>query len=352
MIPIKFNELFITIFIAIAIPMGKIIPKYGLKKFIIACNFILILGSLLSIVSVDVNMLVLSRMVQAISVSGLYITSFMIVVEEIPEKEVGTPLGVVGAAGYVGLMTAPSITGFIIHYVSWRYSFLLLVFFAVIQLILLLNVKKEGILENQHMDYTGTVLYMAMMIIFIFGLTNINRNGIYGIIISFILLLILIKIEKSKANPLLNLSLFKNANYVIGAYGALVTYFITFISTYMLNLYLQMQLGFDTRGAGLILLITPLVMVFVSPIAGKLTAKYDPRILSTIALSVLLIPLNLFSTIEKLPFYIIIVAIILQGIGHGLFSAPNNTYVLTMVDKDVLSDATSILQRQRNSVKT
>ena len=334
---------FLTIFMAITIPLGKIISKFGLKKFTIICNFILIVGSILSVISIDVNMLIFSRIIQAIAVSGLSISVFMIVVEELPEKEVGPALGIVGSCGYIGLTSAPSIAGFIVHYLSWRYTFLFIVILASIQLVMLYIVKKEWSVESQSLDYVGMILYVVMMIIFIFGLTNITKKGIYGIILSIILLVILIKIEKKKENPLLNLKLFKNTNYVIGTYASLVTYFITFISTYMLNLYLQMQLGFDSHEAGLILLITPLVMVFISPIAGKLTEKYDPRVLSIIALLVLLVTLILLVFIQWMPFYLIIIAIIIQGIGHGLFSAPNNKYVLTIVDKNILSDATSVL---------
>ena len=104
-----------------------------------------------------------------------------------------------------------------------------------------------------------------------------------------------------------------------------------------------MQLHFDTHYAGLILLITPAVMVFVSPVAGRLSAKYDARSLSAIALTLLLITMIILSLLKIIPFYLIIVGIIIQGIGHGLFSAPNNKYTLTLFDKDKLGDATSIL---------
>ena len=42
---------------------------------------------------------------------------------------------------------------------------------------------------------------------------------------------------------------------------------------------------------------------------------------------------------------------IVQGIGHGLFSPPNNRYVLTLVDDD-LGDASSMLTSSKEIGKT
>lgn len=267
----------------------------------------------------------------------------MMIVHEIPEKDVGSALGLVGSAGYVGLSSSPSIAGFIVYYASWRYTFLFIVILCIIQFSLLLKVKKEWFGEKESIDYVGSIVYLILMIIFTIGLIKLTKYGIYLLVISAVLLALLIKIEKSKENPIINLSLLNNLKYEIGTFAAMTMYFITFIAVYILNLYLQLHLGFDQRTAGLMLLITPLVMIFVSPVAGKLTAKYDSRVLSAIALTVLLITMAILFSMANIPFYIIIIAIILQGIGHGLFSAPNNKYTLTLVDKDRLADATSIL---------
>lgn len=334
---------FLTVFMAVTIPLGKIISNYGLKRITVINNILFIVGLIISIFSYDIYTLILSRVIQAVAVAGLSISVFMMVTHEIPEKEVGQALGIVGSAGYIGLTSSPSVSGFIVHYLSWRYIFIFTIILTAIQLILLLRVKKEWLGEKVPIDTIGTVLYMAGMVLFTYGLTNITHHGIYPIILSIILFSILMKHDRNNENPVLNIKLLKNIEYFTGVYAAMITYFITFISTYILNLYLQMQLHFDTHYAGLILLITPAVMVFVSPVAGRLSAKYDARSLSAIALTLLLITMIILSLLKIIPFYLIIVGIIIQGIGHGLFSAPNNKYTLTLFDMDKLGDATSLL---------
>ena len=100
------------------------------------------------------------------------------------------------------------------------------------------------------------------------------------------------------------------------------------------------------------MLSTPLVMVLMSPISGRLADKYDDRVLAGIAMSILLCVMFSLCFIELLPLYLLIVVMVVQGIGHGLFSPPNNRYVLTLVDKDNLADASSMLTSSKEIGKT
>lgn len=47
----------------------------------------------------------------------------------------------------------------------------------------------------------------------------------------------------------------------------------------------------------------------------------------------------IFAFMDNLPLEIILLGCVLQGTGTGMFSAPNNKYVLTIVDKKDLTDA-------------
>ena len=56
---------------------------------------------------------------------------------------------------------------------------------------------------------------------------------------------------------------------------------------------------------------------------------------------------TIFFFVDFIPFSIILVGCALQGIGNGLFSAPNNKYVLTIVDEKDLPDASSVLSTSK-----
>ena len=55
---------------------------------------------------------------------------------------------------------------------------------------------------------------------------------------------------------------------------------------------------------------------------------------------------------DVVPLYMLLVACILQGIGHGLFSSPNNRFVLTQVSEKDLSNASAVLSTSKDVGKS
>ncbi|WP_407415231.1 MFS transporter [Methanobrevibacter sp.] len=365
-LPLMSNDLHLTIefanwisisymvaLIAVSIPLSRVISQYGVKKFTIVGVIILSIGLLMSAVTPDIHFLLFSRIIQGISVAILLISIYMFVVNQISEDNVGSALGIVGSMGYIGMTSAPTISGFIVYYLSWRLLFVLLGLVFVILLVLLSRLDGDWKSESRPINVRGSFFYVLLMVLFVVGLTNITRPfGVVFLILSFISFFIFVKVEIHNSNTIFNLNLFKNFKYVVGNYAAFVTYFITFISTYILNFHLQYVFGFDSRIAGIILLSTPIVMVLISPIGGRLADRYDNRVLAGFAMSILLIVMFSLCFIDLLSLSLLIVVMIVQGLGHGLFSPPNNKYVLTLVDNDDLGDASSMLTSSKEIGKT
>ena len=339
--------------IAVSIPLSRVISKYGVKRFTIIGVIVLSIGLIMSAIASDVYFLLFSRVIQGISVAVLLISIYMFVVNQISEDNVGSALGIVGSMGYIGMTSAPTISGFVVYYLSWRPLFVVMAVALVIELILLFKIAGEWKNDSKPINVRGSFFYILIMILFVLGLTNITRPfGVPLLILSFISFFIFVKVEIHNSNTIFDLNLFRDFRYVVGNYAAFIAYFITFISTYILNFHLQYVLGFDSRIAGIILLSTPLIMVLVSPYSGKLSDKYDDRVLAGIAMSILLVVMFSLCFIELLPLYLLVAVMIVQGIGHGLFSPPNNKYVLTLVDNDDLGDASSMLTSSKEIGKT
>lgn len=339
--------------IAVSIPLSRVISKYGVKRFTIIGVIVLSIGLIMSAIASDVYFLLFSRVIQGISVAVLLISIYMFVVNQISEDNVGSALGIVGSMGYIGMTSAPTISGFVVYYLSWRPLFVVMAVALVIELILLFKIDGEWKNDSKPINVRGSFFYILIMILFVLGLTNITRPfGVPLLILSFISFFIFVKVEIHNSNTIFDLNLFRDFRYVVGNYAAFIAYFITFISTYILNFHLQYVLGFDSRIAGIILLSTPLIMVLVSPYSGKLSDRYDDRVLAGIAMSILLVVMFSLCFIELLPLYLLVAVMIVQGIGHGLFSPPNNKYVLTLVDNDDLGDASSMLTSSKEIGKT
>ena len=364
-IPLISNDLHLTIelanwitisyliaLIAVSVPISRVISQYGVKRFTIYGVLILEVGLAMSALSFDIVFLIFSRIIQGFAVGILLISIYMFVVNQISENNLGKALGIVGSCGYIGMTSAPTISGFIVYYLSWRILFVLLVLVFIIELILLSRLDGDFKSDPRPINVKGSIMYMLIMAMFMIGLNEITTWGSYLLVFSIIAIAIFIMVEKNSSNAIFNLNLFKDGKYVIGNYAAFVTYFITFIATYILNFHLQYVLGYDSRIAGMILLITPIVMVLISPTGGKLADKYDNRVLAGTAMVILFFVILALCFIDLLPPYVLLIVMIVQGLGHGLFSPPNNKFVLTSVPKEDLGDASSLLTSSKEVGKT
>jgi MFS family permease len=347
------NLVFLITSVSLMLPLGKYVSKYGIGKYLKGSIVLMGVGLLLSACSTDINTLLISRVIQGVATAIINGAMYVIVAVQLPSDKLGYALGIMGSCGYIGLCLSNTVSGMVVYYFSWRAVFLILIPVYAITLGILIKLNKEWHTEDvREIDHVGSILYALFMGLFLYGIVKLDNNNIFVLILSAIILIVFLRYEKSKKPPVYDLGLLKNFQYVLGNYSAFVMYFMTFIASYILNFYLQNALGYDARLTGLFLLATPLAVVFVSSFAGKLSDKVDERILSSIALMFILIDVTLLFFMDVVPLYLLLVACILQGIGHGMFSSPNNRFVLTQVSEKDLSNASAMLSTNKDVGKS
>lgn len=340
------------ILISISIPLSKFISNYGIKRYFKINLVILAIGLVLSGLSVNSIMIIASRIIQGFSFAGLAVSLYVMVVKQIPDDRLGPVLGMVSSAGYLAMTSAPAIAGVIVSFLNWRFLFYISAVLCLVPIFMTGKVKTEWI-DKKTINYKGSILYIFSMVLLVIGFFNLNMFwGLALIAVSQILLVILVKYEKNQQNKTFNFRLLKNRNYTIGNIAAFASYYITHVLTYIISLYLLYVVDIDASIGGLILLITPIVMVVTSPIAGQLTNRFDTRSLSAVAMTIILAVLIILIFIRTLPIELLIVAMILQGIGHGIFSPSNNKNVLTCVDDDDLADTSAFLSTSKDMGRT
>ena len=341
------NIIYMMSFVAFSLPFAKIISQYGVKKSTKISLLLLFFSILISVFSINDIMFLLSRLMQGFSAAILAISLYVIIVEEFEDSEIGSALGIVSSTGYIGLLIAPVVMGVAIFVFDWKWAFLMVLPIIAILLVLLNGIDYEWASERKPVDNKGSLIYIVMMCLFTYGMTILDEFGIVFVVISFILLIILFKVEKNAPEPIFNFKLLKDAKYVIGNYAAMVTYFTITITITVLALHLQYILNVEEIIVSFILLIAPIIMIGTSGFSGWLSNRIDSRIISGVAMMFICASSILFFFVDFIPFNLILVACALQGIGNGLFSAPNNKYVLTLVDEEDLPDASSVLSTSK-----
>ena len=328
------------------VPLGKICGKYGLKRSFKLGLIIFSIGSLISAISINIAMMILGRIIQAIGASMVFVTNVSMITAEIPASNRGRALGINVTGVYLGITISPTISGILTNNLSWRFVFIITIILALISYYLLCKIDTEWIMQKDELDKVGSIIYVVAIALLLYGFTILNTMlGVVLVLAGLVLLVIFARYELKISNPVYEMRLFKNINYTTANLVAMIAYLTTYVVSYVLNYHFQYILGLDAQTSGLILISTPVMMLLIAAQAGKLSDKINPGILQLIGVSIITIAIGILSQISyTTPIYVIVIAMILQGIGHGFFSTPNNNIILSNVDdkKDIPTASASV----------
>ena len=328
------------------VPLAKICGRYGLKSSFKLGLIIFSLGSLISMLSFDVVVMIMGRILQAIGATMTFVTNVSMITAEIPVNNRGRALGINVTGVYLGITISPTISGILVQNLSWRFVFLITILLAMISYYLLCKIDDEWKLEEASLDKIGSVIYVFGIGLLLYGFTILNTNiGVALVVTSLILLAIFVRYELKRENPVYEMRLFKNINYTTSNIVALIAYLSTYVVSYVLNYHFQYIMALDAQTSGLILISTPVMMLLIAAQAGKLSDRINPAILQLLGVTLITIAIALISQISyTTPIYMIVIAMIIQGIGHGFFSTPNNNIILSSVDnkKDIPTASASV----------
>jgi MFS family permease len=146
------------------------------------------------------------------------------------------------------------------------------------------------------------------------------------------LLLFLFWENRGKA-PILNVNIFRsNRNFILANLSTFLNYCAVAAVVFMMSLYLQYIRGFTPQQAGVILLCQPVMQTAFSLVAGKLSEKIQPSMLSALGMALTFAGLlGLILLTAQTPLWEIIIALIVLGSGYGLFASPNSNAVMSSV---------------------
>jgi len=267
-----------------------------------------------------------------------FATGMAILVSVYPPRERGKVLGIAVAAVYSGLSCGPFFGGLIVNHFSWRSIFLINIPFGVaVILLVLFKLKGEWKgAEGEQFDLTGSIIYSTAIFAFMYGISILPKTlSIILILTGLAGAVAFVKWETIVANPVFEIPLFaNNRTFAFSCLAALINYSATFAVAFLLSLYLQYIKGLTPQGAGTVLVFTPIMQAVFSPFAGKLSDKVEPRVISSLGMTLTALGLLLLILLDNQTqlMYIIAVMVIL-GLGFALFSSPNMNAIMGSVDK-------------------
>lgn len=334
------------------VPFGRLADLAGRKRIFSTGIGVNIAGTVMAALAPSGMVLILGRAIQGVGAAMIFGTGVAIVTSVYPPGERGRALGLNTAAVYTGLSLGPVLGGFLVHTWGWRSVFWAAVPVAAAALVLTL-VRLEGEwaeAKGESFDIPGSVVFGAGLVALMYGFSRLP--SLLGVSLTAAGLLALagfVMFELRITAPLLDLRLFRhNRIFAFSNLAALFNYSATSAAAFLMSLYLQYIKGLPPQKAGLVLVAQPIVMALVSPFAGRLSDRTEPRVIASLGMALSAAGLVLFSFLgDTTGFGYIVGSLVCLGFGFGLFSSPNTNAVMGSVGRRHLGIASASLGTMR-----
>jgi EmrB/QacA subfamily drug resistance transporter len=321
---------------------GRLADIYDRKKIFAIGVFGFTFSSAIIAACNNIYLLIFMRFLQGIS-SGTMITSSIAIVNSYcePKQRAGWISALLGFTGF-GMVLGPLLGGYLVENFSWRAIFLINVPFGILCLgsiyFCLPSILSQS--AGTKIDKIGFILFTLTIGLITVTLSKgqswgwLNPLTIACSIISVLLLLSFIKLEKSISSPMLAPSLFSNRHFVLANFFGFICYFLMTAWMIIFSFYLQTVLNISPSHTGIYFSPFGLALLLASPFIIKLSARFSPLSLINFGFSISTIAFLLMILVLKQT------SILPLAICFGLFglsySAVNSCSVpmaLSQIDK-------------------
>ncbi|MBP2639471.1 MAG: major facilitator superfamily 1 [Firmicutes bacterium] len=338
---------------AFLLPVGRIADIIGRKKVLAAGLILFSFFAFLSGMAWSMSALIVLRTCHGAVSTMIFSTGIAILTSVYPPHKRGHAMGLTAAATYIGLSLGPVLGGFMTHQFGWRSVFFFTGLLAgCIAILAIWRLKGEWAdAKEEKFDIIGSLLYIVTIPTILYGLSSISNNITAKLLlaIGLALLAFFVYYESKLRFPIFHVSLFRdNRVFAFSNLAAMINYCATFAVSFIISLYLQVVMGYNSQIAGLIMLSQPLLMALCSPFAGALSDRIEPRIVASCGMGFNTLGLFLFIFVTPdTPIWRIIANLTLIGLGFALFASPNNNAIMGSVEKRFYSVAASTLGTMR-----
>jgi EmrB/QacA subfamily drug resistance transporter len=347
---------YVLVFAALLITLGKLGDLFGRKRLFLSGLGIFTVASLLCGVSPSNGFLIGARGLQAIGGAAMMPATLSILNVTFSEGDRGLALGIWGAVAGVANALGPVIGGTLVDTYSWRLIFLVNLPVGIIALIAAIMIVRESKdpKASRYVDFPGVVASTLALFCLAYALVEGQHYGwgsptIIGLFAASLAgLIAFVLVERRSPGPLMPLGFFRDATFSAGNVVGLLVMFGLLGILFLLSLFLQLVLGFSATQTGLTIIPMPVVMIFVAPVAGKMSDRIGGRWLLFSGMLVAALGVYLLSGVSVATTQTsLILPLVVCGVGMGLVMAPLTAVVMENAPVEASGAAAGILATMR-----
>ena len=339
---------------------GRIADVHGKRRIYMAGQVLFAVGSLLCGVSGRIGPLVASRVLQGLGASMILALSPAVLIGAFPAEERGRALGLQATMTYLGLSIGPALGGWLTEHLGWPAIFLVNVPIGLAMVTLSSHaLVKEARPEHGStplFDVAGAALMAAALSALLFALSHGQRLGWTQPLIAGLLVasaagwVAFVMVERRTDHPALDVGLFSSWTFSASTLAAFLCYSCMAAVNLTAPFLLIRACGLSASRAGLVLMAIPLAMLAFTAPSGYLSDRVGVRLPATAGMvafsagALLLLRVAPGNGVQAfLP------GALAVGVGAGLFTAPNNSAIMSAAPPATPRRAGAVLTAARTS---
>ncbi|MDZ7740745.1 MAG: MFS transporter [Bacteroidota bacterium] len=267
-----------------ALVAGRIIELVDPRRLFIYSLLGFALFTFLSFFNRSLMMLIILRFLQGFFESAIYVIGPALIRKLLPAEKRQSSYGIWMMCTGIGISMGPVIGGLMISNAGWQSIFLINIPLCLVAVWILLRSRKRMPVSRKkvRMDFPGAFLSFAFLAGGIFTLNMGTKYGwtdiriLTAIMLSIISLLVFIYHEKRILHPVFEFSLFRNPNFLLSNLGFFIYFLANVGSRFLRPFYFEQGRGYQADVSGILMMVSPLVMILVSPLAKSMSTHTGP----------------------------------------------------------------------------
>lgn len=262
---------------------GRMADSFGRKRAFLGGITLFCLSSALCGLSVNVGMLIASRLCQAMGGALIVPSAIALVLPEFPVERRSAVMGITSAVGGLGASIGPVLGGLVLGIASWKWVFFINVPICVLAVVVgrrLLHESRDPTSAGKRPDLLGALLALGSVALVTLALVEshawgwTSRRLLGCFAVALMLGSAFVRRSRHHPVPTLDLGLMK-MRFVVAANVAGLLYGAGFYSfNFLLIQWLREIWQFSPAKAGLAAVFTPLLSMSTAPWGGKLAQRF------------------------------------------------------------------------------
>jgi EmrB/QacA subfamily drug resistance transporter len=331
---------YILVYAALMISAGVLADRWGRRRTLLLGLAIFAAASLMSAFAHSPDQLILWRAVMGLGGAVVPPAALAIIKDVFDEKEQGKAMGVWAALGGLSVAFGPILAGVLLEHFWWGSVFLINAPIVAICAVVILAVVPESRAQHRRrLDIPGVLLSMFGIAALVYGVirggeTNhwLAADALGAISAGLVLMGLLVIVERRRAEPALDVSLFRNAAFTAGTLSISAAFLALTGGTFLLVFYVLLVRGNSPLELGLILLPVAIGSVVAALGSTAVVARRGPRVAVVAGLAFLLLSmLGLCVVGESTTLWLLEIALLFGGLGMGLVMGTTTPLVMSAV---------------------